>query len=227
MGGTSGESAFVFGVTSGYVSSALTFQNSADRTSYDVVNGGVYASFVSGTVFANALAKYDHYWIDSRSPVANFSSRYHGESYGAQGELGVRFGSDTFYAEPLVSGSYVRTDLNSPVANNASIDFDKLDGVRGKVGLRIGSAFDMGTSRAVVYLSGNAVHEFKGRDGLSFTSDSTTFNYRNDRIGTYGEGKLGINIVSASGVTGFVEGFGNYGDDYKGGGARAGLRIKL
>jgi hypothetical protein len=178
-------------------------------------------------MLANALAKYDHYWIDLRSPVASFRSKYNGESYGAQGELGFRFGSDTCYAEPVISGSYVRTDLDSPSVTSATIDLDKLDGVRGKAGLRIGSAVDLGSSRAVVYLSGNAVHEFKGRQGLSFTSGGTAFNYRNDRIGTYGEGKIGFNITSPGGVTGFVEGFGNYSNEYKGGGARAGLRIKL
>ncbi|MDB5725530.1 MAG: hypothetical protein JWQ16_2284 [Novosphingobium sp.] len=227
LGGTSGGSSLVFGLTGGYLNSQLTFQNTADRTSFDVVNGGVYASFTSGSLFANALAKYDHYWIKSRSPAANFSDRYQGNSYGAQGEIGMRFGSDTFYAEPVISGAYVQTDLDSPELTNAALDFDKLDGLRGKAGLRIGSAFNLGANRAVVYASGNAVHEFKGRQGLNFTSGGTTFSYRNSRIGTYGEGKIGLSIVSQGGVTGFVEGFGNYSSDYKGGGARAGLRIKL
>lgn len=227
LGGTSGESSFVFGLTGGYLNSKLTFQNAADRTSFDVVNGGVYASFTSGALFANALAKYDHYWIKSRSPAANFSDSYQGKSYGAQGEVGMRFGSDTFYAEPIISGAYVQTDLNSPVLTNAALDFDKLNGLRGKAGLRIGSAFNLGANRAVIYASGNAVHEFRGREGVNFTSGGTTFGYRNNRIGTYGEGKIGLSIVSQGGVTGFIEGFGNYSNDYTGGGARAGLRIKL
>lgn len=227
LSGVSGESAFVFGVTGGYVNSNLSFDNSADRTSFDVINGGVYASFVSGSVFANALAKYDYYWIDSRSPAANFSSKYRGESYGAQGEIGIRFGSESFFAEPIVSASYVRTDLNSPNLTNASLDFDKLDGLRGKAGLRIGSTFDISGNRAVVYAAGNAVHEFKGREGVVFTSGGTNFDFRNDRIGTYGEGKIGFNITSPGGVTGFIEGFGNYSSEYKGAGGRAGLRVRL
>lgn len=227
LSGVSGESAFVFGVTGGYVNSNLSFDNSADRTSFDVINGGVYASFVSGSVFANALAKYDYYWIDSRSPAANFSSKYRGESYGAQGEIGIRFGSESFFAEPIVSASYVRTDLNSPNLTNASLDFDKLDGLRGKAGLRIGSTFDISGNRAVVYAAGNAVHEFKGREGVVFTSGGTNFDFRNDRIGTYGEGKVGFNITSPGGVTGFIEGFGNYSSEYKGAGGRAGLRVRL
>lgn len=227
IGGTSGESAFVFGVTGGYANSELQFYNSADRTKIDAVNGGLYASFVSGNVFANALAKYDYYWLNSSSPVANFTSKYHGESYGAQGELGIRLGSDSFYAEPVVSAAYVRTDLNSPNLVNAAIDFDKFDGLRGKAGLRIGSAFDMGGSRGVVYASGNAVHEFKGRQGLDFTSNGFTLGYRNERIGTYGEGKIGFNVTTPGGVSGFVEGFGNYSKEYRGGGGRAGLRVKF
>jgi len=41
------------------------------------------------------------------------------------------------------------------------------------------------------------------------------------------EGKVGVSIGTAGGVSGFIEGFGNIGDNYKGGGGRGGLRIKF
>ena len=183
---------------------------------------------MSGSVFASVLAKYDCSWISSRSPDASFSSSYHGKAYGVQGEIGIRFGSDAFYAEPIMSGSYVRTDLDSPAVTNAALSFDSLDGVRGKAGLRIGTAFAAGSgNRAVIYLAANAVHTFSGRNTLGFMSNGMVFRYGSDRIGTYGEGKIGINIASTGGITGFFEGYGNTGAGNTALGARAGLRVKL
>ena len=140
----------------------------------------------------------------------------------------MRRGSHAFYAEPVVSAAYVRTDLGSIHALGSTIDFADLDGVRGKAGLRLGSSRPLAhAAKLVVYASGNVVHEFEGRDGLTFVSGGSSLGLRNDRIPTYGEGKLGLNVVSASGVSGFVEGVGDYSHDYKGGGGRVGLLIKL
>ena len=79
----------------------------------------------------------------------------------------------------------------------------------------------------VFYAGGAAVHEFKGDDRLIFGSGGQRIAVFNDRLGTYGQGTIGLNIVTAGGVTGFIEGHGEYGDDYKGGGGRAGIRIKF
>ncbi len=225
-----GSGNFVFGITGGYLSSDLTFAGSADRVTYSVVNGGAYASYVSGGLFLNVLGKYDYIWADSKSPASGYADKFHGSSYGAQGEAGIRFGGDRFYAEPVATIAYVHTDLKNIQALGQTIGFDNLDGLRGKAGLRVGSKLDLaGGSVAVIYAQGNYVHEFKGKDGIDFTSGGTTVSYDNQKIGDYGEAKLGINISTIGGVTGFIEGFGEYAKhgDYKGGGGRAGLRIKI
>jgi len=228
LGSAGPDGALVFGVTGGYLNSDLTFQNTADRVNYSTANIGAYASFVSGGLFANALAKYDYLWIDSKSQAAGYADKFHGMSYGAQGEAGFRLGGDRFYAEPVATIAYVRTDLKDLQALGDTIDFDKLDGLRGKAGVRVGSKFDVGGgATAIVYAQGNYVHEFKGKDGIAFTSGGTTLGYNNQRIGDYGEGKIGFSVVSASGVTGFVEGFGEDSNNYKGGGGRAGIRAKF
>ncbi len=197
---------------------------------YSVANVGAYASYVSGGLFLNVLGKYDYIWANSKSPSSGYSDKFHGQSYGAQGEAGIRFGGDAFYAEPVATIAYVRTDLKDIHALGQTIDFDKLDGLRGKAGLRIGSKLDMdGGSVAVLYAQGNYVHEFKGKDGIDFISGGQSLAYNNDRIRDYGEGKIGFSVTTAAGVTGFVEGFGDYAKhgDYKGGGGRAGIRVKF
>lgn len=219
----------VFGVTGGYLNSDLTFRNSADRVNYSVANAGLYASYVSGSLFANVLGKYDYYWINSKSPLAGYTDKFHGMSYGVQGEVGFRLGGDSFYAEPVATIAYVRTDLKDIHALGSTIDFDNLDGLRGKAGVRIGSKMDMGGNTAVIYAQGNYVHEFKGKDGIDFINGGQSLDYRNDRLPDYGEAKIGFNVTTPGGVTGFVEGFGEYAKhgDYKGGGGRAGIRIKF
>ncbi len=220
-----GSGSLTFGITGGYLTSKLKFSTTAERTSYDALNAGAYVSFISGPIFANALAKYDHYSIYSVSPLANFASRYHGKSYGGQGEVGLHLSFGTFFAEPAVSAAIVRTDLDSPIVPNATLNFASMDGARGKAGLLLGASLDGEPNHVVLYVSGNAVHEFRGGSVLTFTSNATPFSYGSNRIGTYGEGKVGLNIASAGGVTGFIEGFGNYSRNYRGGGAQAGLRV--
>ncbi|MBA2935940.1 hypothetical protein HZF05_17815 [Sphingomonas sp. CGMCC 1.13654] len=225
-----GSGNFVFGVTGGYVNSDLTFSHSADRVNYSVANLGVYASYVSGSLFANVLGKYDYLWINSKSPLAGYTDKFHGMSYGAQGEVGFRLGGDSFYAEPVATIAYVRTNLKDIHALGQTLNFEDLDGLRGKAGIRVGSKMDMGGGAvAVIYAQGNYVHEFKGKDGLDFVSGGQSLAYNNQKIGDYGEGKIGFNVTTAAGVTGFVEGFGDYAKhgDYKGGGGRAGIRVKF
>jgi len=225
-----GSGNFVFGVTGGYLNSDLTFRHSADRVNYSAANLGVYASYVSGSLFANVLGKYDYLWINSKSPLAGYTDKFHGMSYGAQGEVGFRLGGDSLYAEPVATIAYVRTNLKDIHALGQTLDFEDLDGLRGKAGIRIGSKRDMGGGAiAVIYAQGNYVHEFKGKDGLDFISGGQSLAYNNQKIGDYGEGKIGFNVTTAAGVTGFVEGFGDYAKhgDYKGGGGRAGIRVKF
>jgi hypothetical protein len=83
----------------------------------------------------------------------------------------------------------------------------------------------MGGSKAQVYVQGNYVHEFEGEQGIAFTSGGTTLNYGNRRIADYAEVKVGWSVATPGGVTGFVEGFGDFSKAYKGGGGRAGIRV--
>ncbi|AXB75554.1 autotransporter outer membrane beta-barrel domain-containing protein [Novosphingobium sp. P6W] len=236
FGGGSGErGGFAFGVTGGYLSSSLNFDRSADRIRFDVVNVGVYGSFTSGNVFVNGLAKYDYYWAKAKSTGGGFDTSLNGDAYGGRVEAGLRFGSDTFFAEPAVSLSYVKTKFDDFASQGTSVDFDDQAGLRGRAGARIGTQFDMFGSKSSIYAGANYVHEFKGRDRVTFASGGQTLSYLNNRVGDYGEAKLGIEIGQPGGVSGFIEGqytrsFDNNAarrSDIEGAGGRAGLRIRF
>jgi outer membrane autotransporter protein len=236
FGGGSGErGGFAFGVTGGYLSSSMNFDRSADRIRFDVVNVGVYGSFTSGNVFVNGLAKYDYYWAKAKSTGGGFDTSLNGDAYGGRVEAGLRFGSDTFFAEPAVSLSYVKTKFDDFASQGTSVDFDDQEGLRGRAGGRIGTQFDMFGSKASLYAGANYVHEFKGRDRVTFASGGQTLSYLNNRVGDYGEAKLGVEIGQSGGVSGFIEGqyIRSFDDNaaqrsgIEGAGGRAGLRVRF
>lgn len=235
FGGGSGErGGFAFGVTGGYITSSMNFDGSSDRVDFDVVNAGAYAAFTSGNLFINALGKYDYYWATANSSTGGLQGKFKGDAYGGRLEAGMRFGNDSFFVEPAVSVSYLKASIDPIVQRGVRFDFDDADGLRGRAGARIGTQFDMFGSKASIYAGGNYVHEFEGEDSVTFTSGGQTLTYRNNRIGDYGEAKLGIEIAQIGGVSGFIEG--NYirsfnsnsatRSDVEGAGGRAGLRIR-
>ncbi len=236
VSGASGErGGFAFGVTGGYTNSSMNFAGSADRLSFDVINGGVYGSFTSGNIFVNAIGKYDYFWSKANMAGAGFRADTNGGVYGARAEAGIRFGGDSFFVEPAASISYVKNDFDDLSLNGTTVSFDDEDGLRGRAGGRIGGAFGIGGgAEAAVYVGGNYVHEFKGRDSVTFTSGSTSLGYTNDRLRDYGEATLGVTIAQSQGISGFIEG--NYIRSFSdsngirsidGAGGRAGIRLQF
>lgn len=218
----------VFGATGGYLSSHMAFSGTADRIRYEDVNIGVYAGYVSGGFYANALAKYDFLTADVRNVTAGYATDLDGDTYGVRFETGYRWQtSGGFFAEPVVSIEYIRTDLDDINALGATVSFDDYDGLRGQAGLRLGgeTALGGGGGALTYYLGGRVVHEFEGEGRIIFTSGSSTIGVTNEPLDTYGRFEIGLNILSAAGVSGFLEANADINDDYRGFGGRAGIRI--
>ncbi|MDP3906544.1 autotransporter domain-containing protein [Novosphingobium sp.] len=225
---------FALGLTGGYLNSSLNFAGSADRVVFEVINAGVYASYSSGNLFFNALGKYDHYWATANTPSAQFEQKFTGNVYGARAELGLRFGSDSFFIEPAASISYVKNDTRNLTPLGTSIAFDDDDGLRGRIGGRIGTQIDIGGPVMALYAGANYVHEFKGRDIVTYSGGGQTLTYTNDRLRDYGEAVVGMTIAQNATVSGFLEA--NYIRSFStnagqrnidGVGGRVGIRFKL
>ena len=226
---SSGNSALTAGVTGGFTSSHQNFSGSAMRAVFKVWNAGAYAAVKAGPFFINGLAKYDHYWIGMDDAAIGLGKHINGQSYGATGELGLRLeGGGSFWFEPLVTIAYARTKLDDFTTLASTFDYRNEDGLRGKAGGRFGTALPMLGSTVNLYVGGNAVKEFRARDRVGFTNNGTSLLFGADRIPFYGEGFGGMTI-GAGPVSGFFEGFGNYGKvrSLRGGGGRAGLRLAL
>ena len=227
MGGINGDRGVVLGVTGGYASSTLSFRNNPDRIDYDAVNGGVYAGLKAGPIFMNLLGKYEHYWARANMPGAGLRQKIDGDSWGGKAEAGVRLGSDRFHAEPAVAIEFAHTSLDTLAAAPTTIDFNAANGLRGSAGLRLGTDLVSGAMRTSLYASGSVVHELEGRAGLAFDNGGQSVSFRNDRIGTYGHGTVGVNIASGFRVSGFIEANGDWSGDYEGGGGRAGINVRF
>lgn len=214
-----------FGVTGGYLSSTL--RGAGDRVKFDAVNGGGYVSFASNGFFANLLGKYDRYWVKASDRTLDYTGRFDGSAYGAQGELGYRLGSASLFVEPTVTLAYTRIDLDDLKVLGQVVDFEHADGLRGKAGARVGAVTGLGNgNRMVIYAGGRAVHDFGSGDQVTLRSGGLAERVGNPSLRTYGEASLGIDVTTRGAVSGFIEAQGEFGS-YHGGGGKAGLRFRF
>lgn len=214
-----------YGLTGGYLASALKFAGSNDRTDYDAYNLGAYAQGQWGNYFVNGLAKYDLFQAKIDSVTGGFTEKLDGRAYGLQLEAGARFGNDGFFLEPVASLAYSRTDLDTLEVLGAAVDFDAANSLRGKIGARIGGTAPVGAGVATFYLGAHLVNEFEGKDGVRFVNGGATSVLANDPVGAYGQFQLGATLVSETGLNGFVEGTASVGNDYQNYGGRLGVRM--
>lgn len=217
----------VFGVTAGYISSRQNFEQAGDRAKFDSVNLGAYASVRRGAFFANLLGQYDHHSIDANGKTLEWSDKTSGNSYGLQGEIGAHLGSDRIFVEPLASLAWQKTDIDRVELLGQSVDFGKLDGLTGRLGARIGGKARFLGTEAVFYAKGSWVHQFDGKASATLFSGGMSETVDGHAMGDYGQAALGVNILSAGPVSGFIEGNANFGSSAKGGGGRAGIRFKF
>jgi outer membrane autotransporter protein len=128
----------------------------------------------------------------------------------------------------VASLAWQKTDLGSLHALGQSIAFGNGSALTGKIGARIGGTSDMGHGdKAVFYARAAWVHAFHGRGSALLESGGTSDAVTGVRPGDYGEGAIGVNLLTTGRLSGFIEGDADVGHSYKGGGGRVGIRFKL
>jgi hypothetical protein len=215
--------ALTLGVTAGYGNSTLGFGGSADRIDYDALNAGFYAALRSGRLQVDALAKYDRYDIAIAFQPLGAKAETDGSAFGARLQAGLRFGSSRFSVEPRLGLSYQRVDID-PLALAARVRFEDWNGGRGTAGLRLASLRPLGKASLKLYAEADYVRTLGKGAELSLATGAVTLQAQDARLPDHGIGKFGVEVATDR-VTGFLEAFGRFGGDYRGGGARAGLRL--
>lgn len=212
---------FFYGVTGGYGTSQIDFDVTGHEVDLKGWNVGAYAGYASGGLTATVLAKYDTFDADYDARTVPFTADFDGTSWGVEGTVGYRFQALGGYVQPEATLAYVSTSLDGYDIPGASVDFGDADSLRGKIGVRGG----WGEGPVRPFASLHAVHEFKGDNGVVFSSGGFDLPLTDDADETYGHAALGADF-DAGRADGFVQAEGMFGD-VQGWGLRAGFRSKF
>lgn len=224
--GNGGETgALRFGLTGGYATSKLRYREGGERIELSTANVGLYANYVGERLFANLLVKYDHHDVELDTTAFASTQDIGGSTWGADGEIGMRFGSTGMFIEPSVGLAWSATDIDSLGTATQRLEFETSKQVKARIGARFGGSSHFANGGALtLYASGNAVRIFGDDYGLTVTAGETQ-RIEGDRLGTFGEGRVGLSYRTAGGFEAFAEGQGEVGGGYDGITGRIGFRI--
>lgn len=224
--GTGGETgALRIGVTGGYATSKLRYRGGDERIDLSTANVGIYAAYVGERLFANLLVKYDHHDVELDTTAFASTQDIGGATWGADGEVGMRFGSTGMFIEPTVGLAWSATDIDSLGTATQRLEFETSNQVKARIGARFGGTSQFANGGALtLYASGNAVRIFGDDYGLTVTAGESQ-RIDGDRLGTFGEGRIGLSYRTAGGFEAFAEGQGEIGSGYDGLTGRVGFRI--
>ncbi|WBO21736.1 beta strand repeat-containing protein [Sphingomonas abietis] len=215
-----------FGLTAGYDSATVSFSSSASRVSIDSFDVGGYGGYRSGAFFLNGLASVAFHSLKATDRELAISDTFSGHTVGAQLEAGGRFTITRFFLEPSAKLAWSHTNLGDLKALNQTVAFENATSLRGTFGARFGGKLGGGDGPGVTFYGGvHYVHEFAGTKGAILFSGGASEEVGNDRIGDQVRGSIGLNLVTKSALSGFVEANGSTGDGRSGGGGRVGIRL--
>ena len=217
---------FLWGFTGGFLEQNTTFH--VDRNSLDMTgwNFGGYAGWTSGHFFINGLLKGDWYELKSNVPTVPAYETFNGNTWGAKGEAGFRFGGNSFYLEPVADVSWTSTHLDDANFHGLDTDFTFSNNsmARGSIGARLGGAW----GSILPYVGIYAVDEWDDNARLNMITGSgcpsACMSINDEHPGSYGRADLGFTTTSWNGLEGFVkveDEFGSHVDGFIG---RLGVR---
>lgn len=213
------------GLTGGYSTATLGFRGGGERIKLSTANIGLYASYVGERLFANLLVKYDDHDIKVDTAAFASTEELGGSTWGAESEIGLRLGNSGMFVEPAIGLAWTRTGIDGLGGTPQSIAFEDSEQVKARLGARFGGTNKFSDGGALtLYASANAVRLFGSNYALTVTSGSSQ-RIEGKRLGTFGEGRLGLAYRTAGGFELFLEGQGDVGSGYDGLTGRAGFRV--
>ncbi|WP_072370438.1 autotransporter outer membrane beta-barrel domain-containing protein [Hyphomicrobium sp. NDB2Meth4] len=223
--------AWMIGAMGGYVASSLDFDGSTTDVDYRTGLVGAYATwiegglFIDGKVMAN-IGKYEY------ANYTNTGLSTHDKqdvlSVGGVIDTGYRMNYAGGFIEPGATLSYVEADLDNATIYGTTVNFEDGNSLRGRLGLRVGTSFVSGGHKVEPFIGASAWHEFEADNKATLSSGGYDLTAADDAGGTFGEVTGGLNVFSlgADGVSGFVKGNAQFGEDnLRGYAGSAGLRV--
>jgi outer membrane autotransporter protein len=215
---------WLWGFTGGFLEQDSVF---IDHNSFDITgwNVGAYTGFTSGHFFMNGLLKGDWYDVKANLPTVPAYDTFSGNTWGAKGEAGFRFGSPHFYFEPMADLAWTSThldDANFPV-QSTSFSFGNATSLRGSIGGRIGGQW----GQILPYVGLYAAQEFDGKNNMTMITGACPTNcmtVQDLKPGSYERAEFGFTTTSWRGLEGFLKGEDEFGNHTSGLTGRLGVR---
>jgi outer membrane autotransporter protein len=219
-----GRGTVVVGLMGGYEANSVDFSSPGDSASYTAPMAGIYASYIDGPAYVDALFKADFLKADLN--IGGDTASTDGTALGGRIETGYRYKmKGGWFFEPTASLSYVNTELDSTTLSGTPVTFNDADSLRGEIGFRSGGAFASGNLLYQPYLTASLGNEFLG-DNSVFLASGPGVTVADDVRGLYGKAGAGINVTNLRrNVTTYLQGTYMFSDDYQSGSAKGGIRI--
>jgi trimeric autotransporter adhesin len=219
---------WLWGFTGGFLEQNSVFhfdKNSLDITGWNV---GAYTGFTSGAFFANGLIKGDWYDVKANMHTVPAIETFSGNTWGAKGEAGFRFGTPHLYFEPLADIAWTSTHLDNAnfPAQDTVFTFGNATSTRGSIGARVGGQW----GSILPYVGLYAAQEFGGKNKMTMITGGGCANCDMDiedlKPGAYERADFGFTTTSWNGLEGFLKGEAEFGGHTDGFTGRLGVRWK-
>ncbi|MBW8637803.1 autotransporter domain-containing protein [Hoeflea sp. WL0058] len=186
-------STLVLGLMGGYVTNSVEFSGLGDEATIDGGMAGIYATWVNGPGYIDALFKADFLTADFSVGGAPASTDI--LNLGGRIEGGYRFtNAGGYYIEPVASIAYVSSDLDDLNVLGTPVSINSDDSLRGKIGGRVGASMMVGNGKMDPYINAYVGGEFLG-DNSAVISGLTL---QDDISGVFGEVGAGFNWYDAA-----------------------------
>ncbi len=217
---------WLWGFTGGFLEQNSVFH--FDKNSFDITgwNVGAYTGFTSGAFFANALVKGDWYDIKANMHTVPALETFSGDTWGAKGETGFRFGTPHLYFEPLADLAWTSTHLDNAnfTAQDTVFTFGNATSLRGSIGARVGGQW----GQLLPYVGLYAAQEFDGKNKMAMITGGGCTGCEMDiedlKPGSYERADFGFTTTSWNGLEGFLKGETEFGGKTSGFTGRLGVR---
>jgi outer membrane autotransporter protein len=219
-----GKGTVVVGLMGGYEANSVTFGTPGDSANYKAPMAGIYADWINGPAYVDALFKADFLKADLN--IGGDSASTDGLALGGRIETGYRYKlSGGWFVEPTASIAYVNTHLDSVSLDNTDVDFDNGESLRGEIGFRSGGAFANADLLFQPYVTASLGNEFLG-DNSVFLASGDGVTVTDNVRGIYGKAGLGVNVTNLKrNVSTYLQGTYMFSDDYQSGSAKGGIRF--
>jgi hypothetical protein len=232
---TSRDDGVLFGLLAGYSESTTKISGSTSNPISSVMKTtggsvGLYGTFHNQGFSTDGLVKIDIFNLNDTSSfgfpaTSTISGSTPMTNFTVAQNVNYRFSLERFWIEPTAGASVTLTDFGGDAA---ALGFAHGDVVRVQGGLRYGTLFDLGNNIRLVPILTTLVYNdvsIKGFVAQDTTTGVAPFASTADQGKFRGQGVLALNFDFGGGISSFVQGELRGGEDYFGGGGRAGIRV--